>query len=234
MNNLQIEDKELGRLVIRINPRARRFIFRTKTDAIYVSVPPGSTRKELNKVIEDLRTKLAASRKEISPKQINLTYSINAPFLKLSLVQGESDRFLARFKSGEMVIVCPPDTDFDNEELQSWFRKVIGEALRRQAKVILPSRLSTLSKLHNLPYSRVRVNSSESRWGSCSSKKDINLSYYLVLLPQHLIDYVLLHELTHTLEMSHNDRFWSLLNGLLDNKALQLRSELKSYKTNIP
>lgn len=230
-----IEDKELGRMVVRVDSRAQRFIFRTKADAIYVTAPPGCTRKELEAVIEQLRLKLIASRGRVKqPKLINLDYSIDTPFLKLSLVSGESDRFLARYNSGSMTIVCPPTTDFNQEEVQLWFRKVIGEVLRRQAKAILPGRLAALSRQHNLPYNQARVNSSQSRWGSCSSKKDINLSYYLILLPQHLIDYVLLHELTHTREMSHNERFWSLLNALVDNKALELRNELKSYKTDIP
>ena len=111
--------------------------------------------------------------------------------------------------------------------------KVIEEALRRNAKIILPPRLYMLSEKHRLPYESVQINSSRGRWGSCSSRKKINLSYFLVLLPKHLIDYVLLHELCHTCEMNHGDRFWDLLNGLTDGKALELREELKRYKTEI-
>ncbi|WP_373802195.1 M48 metallopeptidase family protein, partial [Bacteroides heparinolyticus] len=60
---------------------------------------------------------------------------------------------------------------------------------------------------------------------------NINLSYYLVLLPKHLIDYVLLHELAHTREMNHGERFWALLDKLTEGKAEALRMELKQYRT---
>ena len=132
-----------------------------------------------------------------------------------------------------MQIICPPDADFSNKELQAWLRKVIEEALRRNAKIILPPRLYALSLQHNLSYKSVKINSSQGRWGSCSARKDINLSYYLVLLPSHLIDYVLLHELCHTCEMNHSERFWVLLNQFTEGKALALRGELRKYRTEI-
>ena len=132
-----------------------------------------------------------------------------------------------------MEIVCPPHADFTDEKLQSWLHKVIEESLRRNAKSILPSRLASLSKQCGLPYSSVKINSSQGRWGSCSARKDINLSYYLVLLPSHLIDYVLLHELCHTCEMNHSERFWVLLNQFTEGKALALRGELRKYRTEI-
>ena len=79
----------------------------------------------------------------------------------------------------------------------------------------------------------MKINSSRGRWGSCSARKDINLSYYLVLLPFRLIDYVLLHELCHTREMNHSERFWQLLDRFTGGKALALRKELKEYRTEI-
>ena len=112
-------------------------------------------------------------------------------------------------------------------------RKVIEEALRRNAKIILPPRLYMLSQKHNLPYQSVKINSSCGRWGSCSARRNINLSFYLVLLPKHLIDYVLLHELSHTREMNHGERFWALLDELTEGKAQALRKELKQYRTEI-
>ena len=122
-----IEDDELGRLVIRVNSRARSLVFRTKSDAVYVSVPPGTTLKEVKQAIENLRGKLLASRQKIARPLIDLNYKIDAEHFKLSLVSGEKDQFLANSRLGVMEIVCPPHADFTDEKLQSWLHKVIEE-----------------------------------------------------------------------------------------------------------
>lgn len=101
-----IEDDELGRLVIRVNSRARSLVFRTKSDAVYVSVPPGTTLKEVKQAIENLRGKLLASRQKIARPLIDLNYKIDAEHFKLSLVSGEKDQFLANSRLGVMEIVC--------------------------------------------------------------------------------------------------------------------------------
>ena len=86
---------------------------------------------------------------------------------------------------------------------------------------------------HGLPYEQLKINRSKGRWGSCSAKKHINLSCYLMLLPSHLIDYVLLHELAHMKEMNHSEKFWALLDKLTDGKAKALRKELMQFNINI-
>lgn len=233
MKEAVIEDEELGRLVVRVNQRAKSLVFRTKSDAIYVSVPSGTTMKEIKQAVENLRGKLLASRRRLNRPLIDLNYKIDTEFFKLSLISGDKEQFFANSRLGFMQIICPPTADFTDENLQDWLRKVIEESLRRNAKSILPPRLERLSKQCGLSYTSVKINSSQGRWGSCSGRKDINLSYYLVLLPSHLIDYVLLHELCHTREMNHSERFWALLNQLTEGKALALREELKKYRTEI-
>lgn len=228
-----LEDKELGRLQIRVNMRARRLTFRTREDAIYVTVPPGTTLSEVRNAIEKLRPRLKAARQKHGRPLIDLNYHIDTEFFKLTLVSGHGERFLSRSGAGEMQIVCPLGVNFADEALQAWLRKVIEEALRRHARIILPPRLSMLSRQYNLPYQQVKITSSNTRWGSCSARHSINLSYYLLLLPKHLIDYVLLHELAHTREMNHGERFWVLLNELTERKAQALRKELKQYRTEI-
>lgn len=232
--NYQIEDAELGTITWKVNAKARRMTFRTKPEGVFATVPTGTTQKEVKMAIETLRPKLLKAKEKAKPKPlIDLNYRIDAEFFKLSLVSGNRERFLSHSELGEMRIICPPNADFNDAGLQEWLKNVIVEALRRNAKIVLPPRLYMLSMRHGLPYEQLKINSSKGRWGSCSAKKHINLSCYLMLLPSHLIDYVLLHELAHTKEMNHSEKFWALLDKLTDGKAKALRKELMQFNINI-
>jgi len=85
--------------------------------------------------------------------------------------------------------------------------------------------------LHGFRFSDVKINKSTSRWGSCSFKKSINLSYFCLLLPPHLLDLIVLHELCHTREMNHGDKFWIHLDSVTGNRAKALTLELKKFST---
>ena len=161
-----LEDNEFGRFLIKVNTRARRLTFRTREDAIYVTIPPGTTLKEIKNAIEELRPRLRVARKKQTRPLLVLNFRIDTEFFKLSLESGQHERFLSRSEKGEMQINCPPGAEFADAELQVWLRKVIEEALRRNAKIILPPRLYMLSQKHNLPYQSVKINSSSGRWGS--------------------------------------------------------------------
>lgn len=229
-----LTDRELGELLIRPDSRAHRLTFRMKEGRLHVTVPSGTSVTALRRAIDELRPRLRKACLSYTRKLIDLDYRIDAEYFRLSLVCGNGARFLARSELGAMQIICPPDTDFADENLQTWLRKVIVEALRNNAKAVLPVRVHELALHHGLECNGVKINTSRSRWGSCSARKVINLSCYLMLLPSRLIDYVLLHELAHTREMNHGERFWALLDVMTGGKVRLLREEIKQYRTELP
>jgi predicted metal-dependent hydrolase len=101
--------------------------------------------------------------------------------------------------------------------------------LRALAKQYLPVEMQRLAQEHGFRYQQVKIRKSKTRWGSCSSKGIINLSFYLMLLPKHLIEYVLLHELCHTAVMNHSADFWGLLDRHTEGRSKGLRKELRQY-----
>lgn len=100
------------------------------------------------------------------------------------------------------------------------------------ARRVLPDKLSLLSEKHGLPFNKVTIRRIRTRWGSCSTKKNISLSCYLLSLPDYLAEYVMLHELCHTVEMNHGEQFWALLDSNTSGKAKELRSELRKHLIN--
>lgn len=158
---------------------------------------------------------------------INENFKIDTDQLALRFTEGRQRQFLIRHEPHRVDIIYPPQTPFDT--LQPWLFKVITEALRKQAKAILPLRLNELAVRHGFQYTQVRINSARTRWGSCSSRGHINLSLYLMVLPRKLSDYVLLHELCHTREMNHGRNFWILMDQVTDMQARQLKDALRHY-----
>ena len=99
---------------------------------------------------------------------------------------------------------------------------------RHEARKILVKRLDELAKAHGFKYNRVFIRNQKTRWGSCSTKNNINLNVKLVRLPEKLTDYVIIHELIHTRIKSHNKKFYTKLEQIVkDRKSLD--RELKKY-----
>lgn len=232
----------LGKIQIHTHARARSIIMRAQTDGVRVTVPPHTSRHTVEETLSKFCNKLRQQQLQLlqhpptqadTPSQkITPGFYIRNDLIHLYLKTGTRQDFYSQSQPGETVILFPPNTDFTSQELQEWLHLVIERALRQQAVWLLPQRLHQLSALHLLPFSNCKINVSKGRWGSCSARKSINLSCYLVTLPAHLRDYVMLHELCHTLEMNHGPRFWEKLNLLTDGQAKALRQELREYHTN--
>lgn len=118
-----------------------------------------------------------------------------------------------------------------DKDIQAWITQTLEAFARKRVKSRLVPRLLDMAKERGLNVNNVRVSSAKGRWGSCSSKGNINLSLYLILLPHHLQDYVLQHELTHLVEMNHSPRFWARLDEVCSGKAKALRKEMRGYNT---
>lgn len=229
-----INDKDLGSIRLVENKRARKIIVRYKDGSLQLTHPSGISISFIKKTIEDMKPRLLnlLQRKPestiLSPSTDFKTFSFS---LKLIESQSANNYYLS-LKNNVLSISCPPNTDYEDAAVQKTLRALVEKAFRYEANRLFSQKVKTLAATFGFSYSLVKVNKSHSRWGSCSSQKSINLSLYCMLLPEYLVDFIILHELCHTVEMNHGEHFWQLLDKVSEGKAKQYTAELKRYKTN--
>ena len=226
----KIHDSELGTIILRTTSRATRYTLKISKGTITATMPVGGDESRMLSFICENKAKLLKVLIK-HPARALLTDEtvLQAATFRLHIFCSERANFYMRLDQGELHIACPAGTDFADPRVQTLLKGFIEKALRYEATRLLPGRLTELATQHGFVCSGVKIFNSRSHWGSCTARKSINLSLSLMLLPHHLIDYVLLHELCHTVEMNHSERFWSLMDRVTDGKAQVLRKELKGF-----
>ena len=139
-----------------------------------------------------------------------------SPGTRTSLVEEGFDR---------LVVSRPQNDSAAQRALRQW--------LLRQGRGHLTPALQRRASDHGFEVKRVRIGCQKSRWGSCSSRGTISLNAKLLFLPPEWVHYVLMHELCHTREMNHSDRFWQLLERHVPN-ARDVRKGLREAWVRIP
>jgi predicted metal-dependent hydrolase len=135
-------------------------------------------------------------------------------------------------KNHVIYVFYPEYADIRDPRIQRSIRNAIAEAWRIEAKSFLPGRVKELAARFGFEFGNVSVKNAGTRWGSCSSNNNINLNVQLMRLPQHLSDYVILHELVHTVQKNHGKNFWALLEKITGN-ARGLDRQLKKFNLKI-
>ena len=82
---------------------------------------------------------------------------------------------------------------------------------RQQAQLFSESRIQFFNKLYQFKFNKINIKNQKTRWGSCSKKGNLNFNYKIALLPQHIADYIIVHELCHLKQFNHSKNFWSLI-----------------------
>jgi len=228
-------DPELGTIEFVRSERAKNINVRILKDGLRVSLPRSSTEKEAMRFIHSVREKIILKQNKLknAAKKNNLILNENSELQTLTfsvkIRAAERNNIFLSLKNGVLTIEFPNGTDCSTDAIQTQFWNGIDYFLKKEAKRILPGQTSFLADKYDFSFSSIKIQSSKSRWGSCSQGRNINLSFYLLLLPQHLVDYVILHELCHTKEMNHSPKFWQWMDKVTDGQSKKLRAEMKQY-----
>lgn len=222
----------IGTVVIRSTPRIKLYSLTITRGTVFANMPEGGDEAKLLAFVGKNRDRILRALKKY-PEQAPLddTKPLQTATFRLEISRANCIGYVAERDGELMRIYCPMDTCFAANDVQAALKRLLADELRREAQRLLPARLEMLAKRHNLSYAKVKIGDPKTRWGSCNRNKVINLSLSLMLLPWHLIDYVLLHELCHTEVMNHGEAFRNLLSVLTDGKEAALRMELGEYHT---
>lgn len=97
---------------------------------------------------------------------------------------------------------------------------------KEAARALVHARIPILNAAYGFKVGRIAIRDQKSRWGSCSSRGNLNFNYKIALLPPHLADYLIIHELCHLGEFNHSQKFWDLVGQTVPD-YLKLSRELK-------
>ncbi len=226
-----IHDEEFGEITVRRHVRASSVkISVAPGGMLRASLPPYAPLFVLRRLIKSSRGQLRNMLQQHTP-----AYELHD-----GMEVGKSHRLVVLpaatttvKRSGQRIIVGLSNGDrLDNPATERKIRDAMTAALRIEAKSYLPKRLSFLAEKLGCRYDKVRFSHASSRWGSCSSTGTISLNIALMKLPFELIDYVIVHELSHTKQMNHSPKFWALVEAV-DPDYKAHRKALKSHNPTI-
>ena len=164
-------------------------------------------------IIEDVEIPIVLERSKRKTLAIGITQEgvlkVKAPF---SLSETEIIRFV---KQKSFWIYKQVKKVEENRANMVIYSRQEERSYREKARAILTDKTEYYGRLIGVTYNRIRIADQKTRWGSCSSRGTISYNWHLILLPENILDYVVVHELCHLLEMNHSPRFWSQVEKIL-------------------
>ena len=225
---------QIGEVTVACNPRARRISVSVRPPgAVRLTLPASVSMQEGLHFLESKREWIAAARERIRRKTMSTAiappYSTRQHILELR--EADTPVIRVRIADGRITVTHPHDMPCSGEPVQAAIKKGIEEAWRIEAKELLPGRVAALARSLDMRCNSVSVRNTVSKWGSCSARNDLSLSIHLMRLPDALIDYVIIHELCHTIHKNHGPQFHALLDILTGGRHAELRKQLRSFHT---
>lgn len=164
-------------------------------------------------IIEDVEIPIVLERSKRKALAIGITQEgalkVKAPF---PLSDTEIIRFV---KQKSFWIYKQVKKVEENRANMVTYSRQEERSYREKARAILTDKTEYYGRLIGVTYNRIRIADQKTRWGSCSSRGTISYNWHLILLPENILDYVVVHELCHLLEMNHSPRFWSQVEKIL-------------------
>ena len=194
--------------------RSKRKTVEIKVDIdgnIIVRAPLNVSNKYIDDFVMSKEDWIIAAKQKMKDKKDSLSnYDFSyVRFLGKEYRADEGDVKAVAFNGKKFIFPRAKSIDEKRKLISSWYKK--------QARRIFEQRLQVLTEATGTKYEKLRLSGARTRWGSCTDKGVISLSWKLIMAEGKAIDYVILHELAHTIEMNHSQDFWNIVEGWLPN-----------------
>ena len=239
-NERMVHLAPVGDVRIVRHPRSARVrISVTPSGEVKVTIPMGASFSLGEKFLLEKREWLAEVLKKLEKRQSLAPQLIDGELFKTRnfayrVSAAPLDRLRIRLLNAEktMLIEYPNLHELNSPVIKNGIRKLVDGGLRFEARRYLPQRTAQLAAELGYHINRVVVKNNKTNWGSCSGLKNINLNIHLMRLPDRLIDFIIVHELVHTVVPNHGPTFKATLKKhfpdapLLEREIKKIRPEL--------
>jgi predicted metal-dependent hydrolase len=183
-----------------------------KDGLVILRAPLKASEKQINDAIAKYSSWIT-KKKELVNEQISKIAS-------KEYVDGEKFLFLGNWHELKIADNSKNAFRFDGKDfyIDSAYlihsKQIFENFYRISAKKIIPPRVAEFARIIEVDFNRIRITAADTRWGSCSGKRNLNFSWKLIMAPTKVIDYVIVHEIAHLFEMNHSKRFWDIVEKL--------------------
>lgn len=218
------ERGKLPEICIVKHARAKRLRLTVSAQGVRLTVPSQTSKNQIDAFLaqsqawlqstwQSQQHRIAQAKQQAFPEQLQLSYTNQSITLQIK----EQDKLFIFDKQQQRLFLN-----------QSYPEYALTQFVLQQAQQVLPAQLLNYAQQNQLRVNKVRLATPKTRWGSCNQRQEIMLHSGLLLMPQHYVDYVLYHELAHTVHLHHQAAFWQFLERMYP-QARKIQQQVRQF-----
>lgn len=189
-----------------IRERRKTISLQIKPDAtVVVKAPYLVPEFMINRFIKEKEAWIRAKLRMVQqfPQPTNRTFEEGETFFYLGKEYALKIAHITDIKLDDALYFPFKNKRSIKKKLLNWYKENALETISK--------RVEEYAQLMNVTYTQIGLSNAKKRWGACSHKDDLTFNWRLIMAPVHIIDYVVIHELAHTIEKNHSKQFWEIV-----------------------
>lgn len=232
-----IEISGIGEIKIRRSANIKFLSIRMAPGrGVWVNVPFGVSQRQVEKFVAEKSGWISQNMEKVKVYEqdtgvgLGIGAEVKTKLHTLKIEESDTLKPGYKLENERITLLIPRKTDY--KKIDTIVKKFLLEIYKMECKRYLPPRVYSYAEKYGFRFTQLSFRNNISNWGSCSHDDKISLNIKLMKLPDEVIDYVILHELCHTVEKNHSASFWKLVGKVCPDFA-HCRQQLRNYNTRI-